>query len=262
MKDYYKYLSSYSQNLHMFDSGKESETYSQRKVYRENLEREDYYNKQSAIRQSILYLNNDINYIKSDIGDYIQALHSTMQDLIDIKINKDYEILIVGMGNQFMVADSLGIEVAKRLIPTRHIKQSKQISVPSLSVFIPNVLGVTGIETADAVNAMCNLIKPDLVIALDSLCAKSLDRFASTIQLTNKGITPGAGVDNARKKLNKESLGCKVVAVGVPLLIQNINVDNVQSKDGMYFTVADINEKVQIFARIIAGAINKFVNDK
>lgn len=261
MWDYYKYLTSFSQNLHAFDSGKENLISSKRHLLRENLEREDYISENSSSKQSVLYLHDDWARIEQELSSYIDNLHSTLLELITFEIDANCEILVVGMGNQFMTADSLGIEVAKKLIPTRHIKLKKEVDFPSLSVLIPNVLGVTGIETADAVNSICNLIKPHLVIALDSLCATSLDRFAKTIQLTNTGITPGAGVENARKKLSKENLGCDVVAIGVPLLIQNINSceNEEQKKPNMYFTAADIDEKVRIFSKIISGAINKFV---
>ncbi len=261
MRDYYNYLLTFSQSLQNFDSGKESQVSSERKKISENLEREDYINKDSSSKQSVLYFHGEGAQVEKEIPSLIEYLHSIILELINFKIDSSCEILVVGMGNQFMTADSLGIEVAKRLIPTRHIKQKKEISSPSLSVLIPNVLGVTGIETADAVNSICNLIKPHLVIALDSLCATSLDRFAKTIQLTNMGITPGAGVENARKKLNKENLGCEVVAVGVPLLIQNIITSNkkAQKTSNLYFTSADIDEKVRVFSKIISGAINKFV---
>lgn len=310
MRDYYKYLTSLSKNSYSFDSGKEYIKCTNKQNYKGKLCKQNFLNTANNSKQSIVYLGEELHLIEKHSDYYARFLYKTLLDFIGIKIDADSEILVVGMGNQFMTADSLGIQIAKELIPTRHIKKDGDLHVPSLSVFIPNVLGVTGIETAHSVNAICNIIKPDLVIALDSLCAHSLSRFVKTVQFSNNGITPGAGVANARKKLDKDSLGCEVVAIGVPLLIKNLqemttctgrpnyfektetedkanakinssrknilsesetkqsNTNNKKdcnccnsSSHDMYFTVADIDEKLRVFSKIIAGAINLLVTE-
>ena len=54
---------------------------------------------------------------------------------------------------------------------------------------------------------------------VDALAARSSKRIASTIQIADTGITPGSGVGNHRKALDRETLGVPVVAVGVPLVV-------------------------------------------
>jgi len=167
------------------------------------------------------------------------------------------------MGNQFIVADSLGSKIAEKLEPTRHLKNNGNFkNIPSLSVFLPSVLGVTGIETADSINAICDIVKPDIIIAIDALCANDISRFCSTVQFSSDGITPGAGIGNNRKKINKKTVGAKVVAVGVPLLIKHSSIGKFGANLEPYqeiFTCADIKNVIEKFAEVISSAISKLV---
>ena len=117
--------------------------------------------------------------------------------------------LVVGLGNRSVTPDSLGPRTAERVLVTRHIGDSLPwgAEMNSVCAAAPGVLGVTGMET------------PDAVIAVDALAARSSKRIASTIQIADTGITPGSGVGNHRKALDRETLGVPVVAVGVPLVV-------------------------------------------
>jgi spore protease len=83
----------------------------------------------------------------------------------------------------------------------------------------PGVLGITGIETYDIIAGLVDRIRPDAVIAVDTLASRSVARLAAAYQVSDTGITPGAGVGNRRFRLDKDTLGVPVIAVGVPLVV-------------------------------------------
>ena len=124
--------------------------------------------------------------------------------------------LVVGLGNRSVTPDSLGPRTVERVLVTRHIGDSLPwgAELNSVCAAAPGVLGVTGMETAEILRGMVAHVRPDAVIAVDALAARSSKRIASTIQIADTGITPGSGVGNHRKALDRETLGVPVVAVG------------------------------------------------
>lgn len=129
-------------------------------------------------------------------------------------------VLVAGLGNRHITSDSLGAKTSDKVCVTRilsdYIGLDTKINVSAVS---PGVLGETGIETLEILSGICLKIKPDTVIAVDSLCAKDIHRIANTFQLTDTGINPGAGLGNMRKSLTKDTLGCKVIGIGVPTVV-------------------------------------------
>lgn len=132
-------------------------------------------------------------------------------------------ILIVGLGNWNATPDALGPKVVSQTMVTRHIfnfaPQELQPGMRAVSALAPGVLGLTGIETAEIIKGVVEKIKPELIIAIDSLAAKSVGRIATTIQIANTGINPGSGVGNQRPGINYQSLGVPVIAIGVPTVV-------------------------------------------
>ena len=132
--------------------------------------------------------------------------------------------MIVGLGNSYATADSLGPKVANKIEVTRHIKkyypQYLKENTRSISAISPGVLGITGIETLEFVKGVTQTIKPDLIIAIDSLCTRNIERISTSIQISDTGIVPGAGVGNKREELSKETLGIPVIAIGVPTVVE------------------------------------------
>lgn len=139
-------------------------------------------------------------------------------------------VLIIGLGNWNITPDSLGPKVISKVLVTRHIKNfipdELKNSVCCVSAISPGVLGITGIETFEIVKGICERVKPDLVFVIDSLAARNASRINSTIQLSDTGITPGAGMGNKRVSLDKESLGCEVISIGVPTVIDAATLVN------------------------------------
>ena len=132
-------------------------------------------------------------------------------------------ILIIGLGNWNVAPDALGPKVVSKLLITRHIKETLPDalceSTRSIAALSPGVMGITGIETLETVKGLAERIKPSLVIAVDALASRSTSRINASIQIADTGISPGAGLGNKRKALNKETLGVKVISIGVPTVV-------------------------------------------
>ncbi len=136
------------------------------------------------------------------------------------------KVLVVGLGNADMTPDAIGPGTVRRMTVTRHLKaydgqMYAALGCCELAAIAPGVLGQTGMESVELVKGAVNHARPHLVVAVDALAARSCDRLAATIQLSNRGIGPGAGVGNHRRALDKESLGCPVLALGVPTVVDS-----------------------------------------
>jgi len=155
------------------------------------------------------------------ISDY-REIEKEIERALSLLCKKDFEqVLVIALGNEEITADNIGPKTAKRLLATRHIagEFAEKIGLKklkSVSILSPNVLGKTGIETAEICTALCKKINPDFVIVLDALCTSDYKRIFKTVQLTNSGISPGSGVKNKRQEISQKTLGIPVIAVGVP----------------------------------------------
>ena len=129
--------------------------------------------------------------------------------------------LVIGLGNRSITPDALGPSVIDRTLVTRHLSDHlfPLSDLRPVSALAPGVLGVTGIETMDIVECLARLLKPSAVICVDSLAARDSGRIGTTLQLTDTGIQPGAGVGNHRRALTRESVGAPVIAIGMPTVI-------------------------------------------
>lgn len=179
------------------------------------------------------------NYITIDIPDYTvydgeimenvsEVVGKTMKALINM--TQDKTALVVGLGNWKVTPDALGPKVVEKIMVTRHLKdvmpEAIDDSIIPVCAISPGVLGITGIETGDVIKALVEKIKPDLVVCVDALASRRIDRVNRTIQISDTGISPGAGVGNHRMKINEETLGIKVVAVGVPTVVDAATIAN------------------------------------
>lgn len=164
---------------------------------------------------------------REEIG---KALEKEIKSLLKYKNIKDYdEGLILGLGNRKSTPDALGPKVISRLVITRHLFKLNALpkeGIRSISAISPGVMGETGIETADYIEALTNLIKPQFIIVIDALAASSLERINHTIQLTDTGIRPGSGVYNNRKEISTDTLKIPVIAIGVPTVVESSVIVN------------------------------------
>ena len=171
------------------------------------------------------------------------AVSSELQQIINKQISKQDEILVVGLGNLYSTPDSLGPKVVQNVDVTRHIfkylPQYVNEGDREVSAISPGVLGSTGIETQEILKGIVDNVKPKLIIAIDSLASKSVERISSSIQISDTGIIPGAGVGNKRRELSKLTLGVPVIAIGIPTVLDlativseglDLFIENLQDK--------------------------------
>ncbi|HZJ76915.1 MAG TPA: GPR endopeptidase, partial [Oscillospiraceae bacterium] len=137
--------------------------------------------------------------------------------------NEGGKALVVGLGNRAITPDSLGPQVVSKIFVTRHLfkfyKKKEDIDVIEMSAVSPGVMGTTGLEISEVIKGIVDNSKPDIVIAVDALAARKVERINTTIQISTTGITPGSGIGNERKALDKSNLGVPVIAIGVPTVV-------------------------------------------
>lgn len=212
-----------------------------------------------------------------------------------LKLGQEESVLLVGLGNWNATPDALGPRVIESSLITRHLHQycpdELQGGLRPVSGIAPGVLGLTGIETAEIINGVASKIEPDVVIAIDALAASSLDRIATSIQISDTGINPGSGVGNRRTGINMDSIGRRVIAIGIPTVVnaaviahdvidalftelktspslyrlyKNLGVDVVENiinsvlspyRENLMVTPKEIDVLIDRMARIVAGGI-------
>lgn len=182
-------------------------------------------------------------------------------------------VLIAGLGNRMITPDAIGPQTADHVIATRHlVAQSPAIFADwrPVSALAPGVLGQTGVETGEVICGVLDRVRPAAVIAVDALAAGRLSRLLRTVQLADTGITPGAGVGNARAALNEETLGVPVIAVGVPTVVDGATLAHeISSQLGqpacealddlsqpVMITTRDIDREVADISRMFGYAVN------
>ena len=162
--------------------------------------------------------NSCINVIADELSSFIRrhAPHVPRDEL---------SIMVAGLGNRFITADNLGPLTADKLTVTNHMIGNGGIfdtlGCKRLCAIQPGVLGQTGIEAAEIIKGAVNAAKPHIVIAIDALAARSTDRLASTVQISDAGICPGSGIGNRRLAVNSDTTGCPVIAIGIPTVVDS-----------------------------------------
>ena len=166
------------------------------------------------------YITLSIPTLSTDDKDgFSQMKETLLQSLGELhkklRLTAESKILVIGLGNKTITPDAIG----PYTIDSMHEKQS-ELQNPSFILYAPGVTGQTGFETSDYVKALTEQIKPALVIVIDALATSGSARLCRTIQLTNTGIHPGAGVGNQRKEISEEELGVPVTAIGIPTVVE------------------------------------------
>lgn len=177
--------------------------------------------------------------------------------------------LVVGLGNREVTPDAIGPQVYGHTLATRHLVRQMPEAFGQLrpvAALAAEVLGSTGVESGEVVQAVCREIRPACVIAVDALASRSLERLCRTVQLADTGITPGSGVGNHRVGLSRETLGVPVLAVGVPTVVDaaTLAADLTGADEptslgrgrDLLVTPKDIDSQVADLAKIIGYGIN------
>lgn len=160
----------------------------------------------------------------------LSELSHTLSELITEFCTREEKmpssVLVVGLGNRYITSDAVGPDSIREMFATRHLKAEdpllfSRFSEVELSLLAPGVMAQTGIETQVLVAGVKDAVHPDLIIAIDALAARSTERLATTIQLSDTGIRPGSGIGNARQALDRETLGVPVLSIGIPSVVDS-----------------------------------------
>lgn len=188
---------------------------------------------------------------------------------------KELAVLVVGLGNRAVTADSLGPLVIDNLHVTRHVlleygAAAYENTTNMISGIVPGVMARTGMESMEIIRGVADSTEPDVIIVVDALAARSTKRLNRTIQITNTGIHPGSGVGNHRSTLNEETIGKPVIAIGIPTVVdaativndavgrqyEDIPLSNMSELANMYVTGKDIDEIVARLSFTVSEGIN------
>ena len=228
-------------------------------------------------------------YITADIGKIwhasrkvfektAYALSKLIEELLP-ENNGNGCTLVVGLGNKEITADAIGPLALEKVIASRHIKELNRdlydsIGFGSTAALITGVIGQTGIESAEIIKSVVDTVKPDCVIIIDALASRRISRLATTVQISDTGIAPGAGVENKRKEINSETLGVPVISVGVPTVVdaatlvsdvlEECNADAESSIDAFFnekgknffVTLKESDVVIKETARLLSTAVN------
>ena len=174
------------------------------------------------------YITIDVNNLKiaqeDEISKASEVLANELKKIVDLHTDKQGSTLVVGLGNIYVTPDSLGPKVINEIEVTRHVikylPQYVEEGTREISAISPGVLGTTGIETVEILKGIVDNIHPKLVIVIDALASRSIERISSTIQISDTGIVPGAGVGNTRAEISQRTLNIPVIAIGVPTVVE------------------------------------------
>lgn len=207
------------------------------------------------------------NYITVDVPSFVNdtdifdgrlmTLSSIIKKLLPPKADN---ILVAGVGNMDITADALGPKTNSYVLATRHIsaelkKEMGFENLRSVSSIRTGVLGETGIESAEFIKGIVNVINPDCVIVVDALASTSAERLGTTVQISDTGISPGSGVGNHRFEISENTLGVPVVSLGIPTVVSTGVIKGINDSS-MFVTPREIDRVTEQGAKLIGMSIN------
>jgi spore protease len=158
----------------------------------------------------------------------IRVFYKELRRIMHLNGNGAESVLVIGLGNWNVTPDALGPRVVRELLITRHILELKPEILGegyrSVCAVAPGVLGITGLETGEIIRGIVARARPDIIVAIDALAARQMDRLATTLQVADTGVVPGSGVGNRRLGINRQTMGVPVYAIGIPTVVDAITI--------------------------------------
>ena len=214
------------------------------------------------------YVTLDLSHVARREPDaFTRSVHAVAAELKAL-LPKDCNgcVLVVGLGNRFVTPDAVGPRVTDQIFVTRHLLRQDP---EKFDLFRPvcamatGVLGTTGMESVELVDAAVSRVRPALVIAVDALAARSAQRLCTTVQLGDTGIVPGSGIGNARAALDTKRLGVPVIAVGIPTVVEASTLaldltgqEGAGDLSGLLVTPKDIDVLLSDLSKVVGYGIN------
>lgn len=217
----------------------------------------------------------DISLLGDVIGGELKKLAVRV---LGKEIDEGTKTLIAGLGNRFVTPDALGSRCADKINATRHVKEAfpvfSEMGCSDVSVISPGVLGQTGIESSEVIRGVAKRIKPDLIIAIDAMAARKVSRLATTVQLSDAGLSPGGGVGNSRPAIDQKSMGFPVISIGSPTVVgsstlildalEDAGISKISAPlekildngKGFFVTLNDSDRIIERLSDVISDAVN------
>lgn len=217
------------------------------------------------------YLTLEAPGLASTDEDYHREVSEVIADLLRELTGTAESVLVAGLGNRDVTPDALGPQAVSNLMITRHLIREYGREMMGMdgccvvSGIVPGVMAQTGMETSEILQGIIEETRPDLLIVIDALAARSTRRLGRTVQITDTGIQPGSGVGNHRGSLTKESLGIPVIAIGVPTVVEAAAIvydaqGNCEKMpphlNGMFVTPKNIDEMIKQLGFTLSEALN------
>lgn len=217
------------------------------------------------------YLTLEAPGLASPDEDYHREVSEVIADILRELTGTAESVLVAGLGNRDVTPDALGPQAVSNLMITRHLIREYGREMMGMdgccvvSGIVPGVMAQTGMETSEILQGIIEETRPDLLIVIDALAARSTRRLGRTIQITDTGIQPGSGVGNHRGSLTKESLGIPVIAIGVPTVVEAAAIvydaqGNCEKMpphlNGMFVTPKNIDEMIKQLSFTLSEALN------
>lgn len=217
------------------------------------------------------YLTLEAPGLASPDEDYHREVSEVIADLLRELTGTAESVLVAGLGNRDVTPDALGPQAVSNLMITRHLIREYGREMMGMdgccvvSGIVPGVMAQTGMETLEILQGIIEETRPDLLIVIDALAARSTRRLGRTVQITDTGIQPGSGVGNHRGSLTKESLGIPVIAIGVPTVVEAAAIvydaqGNCEKMpphlNGMFVTPKNIDEMIKQLSFTLSEALN------
>lgn len=195
-----------------------------------------------------------------ELNNIIETVSEKIKELTSLLVpdKEKLTILVAGLGNRYITSDAIGPLTVKEITVTRHVKNKDKklfdmLNQQTISAISPGVLGQTGIETVELIKGAVDTVRPDLVVVVDALAARNVNRLATTVQICDTGISPGSGIGNTRQAINQETLGVPVIALGVPTMVSSATlVYNALEK-------AEVDHISQELMEVLDNSISFFV---
>lgn len=226
------------------------------------------------------YLTVDLSSFWQRKADFFERAVRAVGGQLKAMLPAEGPALVVGLGNRAMTPDAVGPLALDSVLVTRHLVAAMPkhfAGFRPVAVFRTGVLGLTGVESAEAVRGLAAEVKPALIIAVDALAARRVGRMCTTVQLTDTGIVPGSGVGNHRAALNRETLGVPVLSIGVPTvvdaatlaadLLEEAGIPELDEtrlrhgKEPLMVTTRDIDQQVRELSKVVGYGINWALQD-
>lgn len=228
---------------------------------------------QRSGRRAGVYLTADIGRVWTQSGEERKSATRAVSKLLKrlLPDTASATVLVAGLGNADITPDAIGPQTVNRLVVTHHLKTLNPplysaLGVGDMAAVCVGVLGKTGVESATLIKCAVSALNPCCVIAVDALAAGSVSRLGTTVQLTDTGIAPGSGVQNGRQELSAATLGCPVIGVGVPTVVDARTIvaelgDSAgENLDSFFVTPKETDLMVRVVSTLLAQAINSAVH--